>query len=202
MWESVLSISKVRGKAAGGFFPVGFSMDRHFLGPFSRLSVSRGEAHFFKQLAFCLLHAARRLRIAAGAGDALQGVDAEPLAQVLCRFIQRQQGLQRRLVTLVTNPFATLLIDLDIGLSAGAMVVQIGIQVLPIEVVDALGVARVDVAVADVLADDGAVFALHQAVVATLSGTAFSLLDEQLVEQRGDGSVDELAAVRCRCESP
>jgi hypothetical protein len=72
----------------------------------ARLSVSPGEAQFFEQLAFCLLHAARRLCIAEGAGDALQGVDTEPLAQVLCRFIQRQQGLQRRLVTLVTNAFA------------------------------------------------------------------------------------------------
>ncbi len=76
MWESVLSISKVLGKAIGGFFPVGFSMDRHFLGAFSQLSVSPGEAQFFKQLAFCLLHTARGLCIAEGAGDALQGVDA------------------------------------------------------------------------------------------------------------------------------
>ena len=92
---------------------------------FPALKLYPVKAQFFKQLAFCLLHAARRLCIAEGAGDAPQGVDAKPLAQVLCRLIQRQQGLQRSLITLVTNAFAALLIDLDIGLGARAMVVQI-----------------------------------------------------------------------------
>jgi len=37
MWESALSISEVCGKAVGGLFPVGFSIDRYFLGPLSIL---------------------------------------------------------------------------------------------------------------------------------------------------------------------
>ena len=75
------------------------------------------------------------------------------------------------------------------------MVVQVGIEKLPIEAVDGVGVAGIDVSISHVLADDGAVLGLDQAVVAALPGTAFGLLDEQFVEQFGDGAVDELASV-------
>jgi hypothetical protein len=34
MWESVVSISKVGGKAVGSFIPADFSTDRHFFRPF------------------------------------------------------------------------------------------------------------------------------------------------------------------------
>ncbi len=71
------------------------------------------------------------------------------------------------------------------------MVVQVGVQELPIEAVDVLGVAGVDIAIAHVLANDGAIFGLDQAVIARLPGAAFGLLDEKLVEQLGDGAVDE-----------
>ena len=195
MWESVLSISKVFGKAVGGIFPVGFSMDRHFLRPLLVPVVLRGEPQSVEQCALCLLHAARRFGIAEGTGDALQGIDAEPLTQELCRLVQRQQGLPRSLVALVTDAFAALVIDLDIRLGARAMVVQIRIQILPIEVVDGVGVPRIDVAVTDVFADHRAVLGLHQPVVTALPGTAFGLLDQQLIKQPGDGGVDELAAV-------
>ena len=75
------------------------------------------------------------------------------------------------------------------------MVVQIRVQILPIEAVDGVGVAGLDVAVADVFADHRAVLGLHQPVVAALPGTAFGLLDQQLVEQLGDRAVDEFRAV-------
>ena len=176
-------------------FPVVFSMDRHFLDPLVQPLVLRGESQFLEQLAFGLLHAACCFGIAEGSGDSLQGVDTESLAQILCRFIQRQQGLQRSLVALVANAFAALLIDLDVGLGAGTMVVQIGIEILPIEAVDAVGVARIDVAVADVFTNHRAVLGLYKTVVAALPGAAFGLFDQQLVEQFGDGAIDELAAV-------
>jgi hypothetical protein len=38
-------------------------------------------------------------------------------------------------------------------------------------------------------------FSLHQAVVAALAGATFGLLDEQSVQQLGNGFVDELASV-------
>jgi hypothetical protein len=106
-------------------------------------------------------------------------------------LVERQQGLERSSIALVTNPFAASLIDLDLGLGTGAMVVQVGVQELPIEAVDVLGVAGVDIAIAHVLANDGAIFGLDQAVIARLPGAAFGLLDEKLVEQLGDGAVDE-----------
>src|ERR1035441_8041741 len=116
MWESVVSISKVGGKAVGSFIPVGFSMDRHFLRPLSLPPVLRGEPQFLKQLVLGLLHAACGFGIAERRGDALQGVDAEPAAQVLCWIIQRQQGLQRSLVALVTDAFAAPVLHLDLRL--------------------------------------------------------------------------------------
>ena len=80
MWESVVSISKVLGKDVGGFFPVVFSMDRHFLRPVLRPSVLCGQPQLLEQLILGSLHATRRLGVAESAGDALQDVEAEPLA--------------------------------------------------------------------------------------------------------------------------
>jgi hypothetical protein len=83
-----------------------------------------------------------------------------PWRRKLCRLVQRQQGLQRGLIALVTNAFAALLIDLDIGLGARPVVVQTRVQILPIEAVDGVGMARVDIAVADVFADHRAILGL------------------------------------------
>ncbi len=94
MWESVVSISKVYGKAVGSFIPVGSSMDRHFLRPVCPPPVLRGEPQFLKQFVLGLLHASCRIGVAECSGDAFQGVDAEPLAQILCRLVERQQGFQ------------------------------------------------------------------------------------------------------------
>lgn len=40
----------------------------------------------------------------------------------------------------------------------------------------------IDKAIADVFADHGPVLGLHQTVIVAVSGTAFGLLDQQLVE--------------------
>src|SRR5271156_271183 len=127
--------------------------------------------------------------------DASQGVYGEPRTQVLCRVVQRQQGFQRGLITPVTDALAAFLVYLDIGLGAGTMVVQIGVQELPIEAVDGLGVAGIDVAIAHGFADHRALLGLHQAIVVGTPGTAFGLLDPQFVEPFSDRAVDELAAV-------
>jgi len=70
----------------------------------------------------------RGIGIAPCGPDALEGVDAESLSQVLSRLVEPQQCFQRRLVAPVANPFAASPIDLNIGLGAGAMVVQVGIE--------------------------------------------------------------------------
>lgn len=80
MWESVVSISKVLGKDIGGFFPVVFSMNRHFLRSLLQLSVLCGEPEPLEQLAFGLLHTTCRVGVAEGGCDALEGVDAESLS--------------------------------------------------------------------------------------------------------------------------
>src|ERR1035438_7364247 len=68
-------------------------------------------------LACCMRCAASG--IADRRSDALESIDAESAAQVLCWFLQSQQSLQRRLVALVADAFAALRIDLNIGLGAG-----------------------------------------------------------------------------------
>ena len=143
----------------------------------------------------CLLHAARGFGVAERGGDVLEGVDAESLAQVPSRLVERQQGFERRLIALVTYTLAPFLVDLHVRLSTGAMIVQVGIQKLPIEAVDAVCVAGIDVSIADVFADNRAVLGLHQAVVAALPRPALGLFDAQFIEQLGDRFVDELRAV-------
>jgi hypothetical protein len=58
------------------------------------------------------------------------------------------------------------------------MVVEIGIEVGVVELLKALGVRRVDRAVAQVLADHGAIFGFYQAVVVALPRSAFGLFDQ------------------------
>ena len=84
MGESAVSIPKVGGKPDRICLLraslEGLSTDRHFLGPLRWLAVLRGQSQLPKQFCFGLLHATRGVGIAEGAGDTLQGIDAEPLA--------------------------------------------------------------------------------------------------------------------------
>ena len=75
-----------------------------------------------------MLHLLRRLGVAAPRSNALQGSHGEPRAQVLSCPGQGQQGLQRSLVAAVIAALAAFLTDLDVGLGAGTMVVEIGIS--------------------------------------------------------------------------
>jgi hypothetical protein len=71
------------------------------------------------------------------------------------------------------------------------MEVEVRRQDLEGEVVDLGGVTAWDVAVAEVLADDRAVFAFDQGVVVGLAGAGLGeFLDLEFVEQRGDAMVD------------
>ncbi len=117
------------------------------------------------------------------------------MAQVLNWLGQGQQRFQRGLIAAVMAPLPAFLVDFNLGLGAGTMVVEVGIEVFGIKAMNGLRVFAGDVAVAHVLADDGAILAFHQPVVVAVAGPAFGLLDQQLVQQSGHGLVDELAAV-------
>jgi hypothetical protein len=95
----------------------------------------------------------------------------------------------------LSDAIAARVIDLDVGLEAGAMVIPIPIQMLPIETVERVVVAGVDRAMADVFAEHGAVLGYYQAVIAALSGAVFCLFGGQFFSQLGDPFVDELRAV-------
>src|ERR1035438_792509 len=149
MWESLRmifvsrctfrAISKVCGKGGKQALSFsGLSINRHFLGPLSQPPVLRGQPQPLKEFGFCLLHAARGIGVTDGCRDALQSVDAQPLAQGLCWCFQQRQGLQRSQIAFVTDALAPFLVDLHVRLRTGTMVVQIWIQVLAIKVIDAV----------------------------------------------------------------
>ena len=75
------------------------------------------------------------------------------------------------------------------------MVVEIGVEVGAVELLQALGVGCVDGAVAQMLADHRAILGFDQAVVVAVPGPAFGLFDQQFLQQTGHRAVDELAAV-------
>src|SRR5664279_2258538 len=141
------AISKVGAK------PAGFCMHRHFHGP------SAGCRNSSKNLALaCCMRWAASVSLTAAA---MRWRTATVSPWRRTGGLEGQQGLQRGLIASVVGLLTTFLVDFDIGLGAGAMVVQIGIQVRAVELLDGLGVFSLDVAVAHVLADDGAIFGFH-----------------------------------------
>jgi len=90
------------------------------------------------------------------------------------------------LVAAVAAVFSSLGVHLDIGLRTGAVIVQVRIQMRVVELLDAVGMGRLNMAPAHVFADDGAVLGFRQPIVVAVPGTAFGLFDHQLVQQSGD----------------
>ncbi len=141
------------------------------------------------------LHAPCGFGVAPESGDALQSGQGEAGTQVLLGLGQQQERLQRGLVAAVAPAFPSLRVHLDIGLRTGAVIVQIRVEVCAVELLDGVGVGRLNMAPAHMFADDGTVLGLRQPIVVGMSGTAFGLFDHQLVQQSGYGLIDELAAV-------
>ena len=77
-----------------------------------------------------MLHPLGGVGVAEGAGDAGEGGRFEPWAQILGRVFERQQGFERGLVSLVAAAGAAPLVDLGVGLGAGPVEVEIGVEVL------------------------------------------------------------------------
>ena len=68
------------------------------------------------------------------------------------------------------------------GYGARPMEIQVRVQMLPVKPIHRLGVLRIDVAEANVLADDGSVLGFHQAVVAALMRSRLGLFDVQFFQ--------------------
>ena len=100
----------------------------------------RGWPQGREEPAFRLLHAPGGFGVAAGSRDALQHGRGESGAQVLRRVGQGQQGLQRGLIAAIEAAAAAFLVERDVGLGARTMVVEIGIEVGGVELLQAPGV--------------------------------------------------------------
>ena len=97
----------------------------------------------FEHGAFGQLHSPRGLGVAHRCGHSLECVDAESGAQELLRLLEREQLLERRLPLLVEASFAAFVIDVDLGLGRGPVVVDVGVEEAGIELVDGRGAGRV-----------------------------------------------------------
>ena len=91
-----------------------------------------------EELAFGVLRPLRRCGVTAASGDALQGGWGDPGTQVLRWVRHGQQRFQRGLIAAVDAARAAFLVDHEVGSRAGAMVVEIGIEVGGLELLDGL----------------------------------------------------------------
>src|SRR5262249_42735255 len=70
----------------------------------------------------------------------------------------------------IAAPAAAPLIQLYLGEAARTVIVQVGVEVSHIEALDAMGVFTANMSVAQVLANDRSVLALHQGVIRAAVG--------------------------------
>ena len=126
---------------------------------------SSGEPQPVEEGGLGVLHSLGGVGVAEGAGDAGQCGEFESGTQILGWLLEPQEGFERGLIPFVAVADADLGVDLGVGLGAGPVEVEIGVEVLSVEALDGLGVGGLDVAEADVLADDSSVIGLDQAAV-------------------------------------
>ncbi len=127
-----------------------------------------------------LVHAPCRVGIGERSCDAGQRGKFQSVSRVLSRLFECQQDFARGSVALVGPADAALVVDLGLGLGAGPVEVEIRVEVMGAGVLAGLGGGGLDVAEANVLADDSCVFGFDQAVVSGTAGTAFGLFDAPL----------------------
>jgi hypothetical protein len=75
------------------------------------------------------------------------------------------------------------------------MEVVIRVRLLPVKLVDRLGVFLINVLEANEAANDGCFFVFHQSVVACIMRPRVGLPDVQLFQQTRGGAVDKLTSV-------
>lgn len=156
---------------------------------------SRSGSKLLKEFLLGLLHALSGFGVAEDVRDALQDRQAHTLAQIARSLRNLLQGLPWGLVKEITAARASFLIAVQLSLGTGTMEVEIGIEVMQIELLQPFCLGGVDVAIADVLANHGSVLGLHQAIIIAVPGAAFGLSNQQFIQQTSHGGVNELAAV-------
>ena len=155
-----------------------FSTARHFHNPLP--AVQHGVLAGVKlAIVLGLLHPARRRSVAFRLGNAAQSLKRVPWLEIAGGLGQLLERSPRRLVVAVHPLLLAFSVALDFGLSAGP--VEVGIEVLLVEALDAPRVRRRDVRISHVFADHRAVFRFHQAVVG-VPRTRLGLFDQQLVQ--------------------
>ena len=93
------------------------------------------------------------------------------------------------------SPTAAAFVQMDLGEATRTVVVQVRIKMSGVETLDLVGVFAADVAIVEVLANDGPIFAFDQRVVRAAVGTGTGEFRQQFVEQLSHLVVDELGAI-------
>jgi hypothetical protein len=73
--------------------------------------------------------------------------------------------------------------------------VDIGIEEVPVVLVECFGACLRDISIAQVLAHHRAILGLHQSIIISVTRPAFGKADQELVKELGYGLIDELGAI-------
>ena len=118
-----------------------------------------------EQLSLGLLHGACGGGVAFGLSGPSKGLQSLSRLEISGGLGQPPEHLPRSGIAAVDALLLALGVGHQFGLSAGAVEIRIGIEVLLIETLGALGVGGRDMPIAQVLADHGSVLTLHQPLV-------------------------------------
>ncbi len=148
-----------------------------------------------EELMLGCLHETGGFGIAARIGDTPQAFGSDSSLQTAPELWRLLQQFPRRCITAIHPALFALPVGRRFRHATRPMEIQIGIEMLTVEGHERVGVAGIDIAVSDVLADHCAILGLHQAVVVGMPRARFGLFGQQLVQQLGDRAIDELTAI-------
>ena len=135
-----------------------------------------------KQLGFTLLQELCKLGVTVGVGRLFQRIQGHAWFEETLGLGQALELLKRGQVGVIAFAHLAAGIHCLRGKPTRAMEVEIDVEGLPVEALDLVSLRLRDVSMAHLLADDGAILALHQGLVVGASRTGFGKLNEQLVE--------------------
>ena len=130
-------------------------------------------------------------------GDVIQPLEKDAGVEKLLGVGERFEFFIGGHHVFVAVAFALAAFGIDEGFRevAGAVVVDVGDQVVPMKAVHEVGKALGDVAVADEFANHRGVLGLDQRVVVAMPWTRLGELDAELFQEPGDLAIDILRAV-------